>query len=129
MGRMKEYSMEMKKKRLPYDFDLYYDVKYMYEVEMIAKGEPHCSDADGYDLYKMFSDLGMEIPDCLLEFSASVEVERLNRVEELEERVAFLEEEIRWRKELLKSRTQSLYQLIQKAQDAVQDINEEDEEE
>lgn len=46
---------------LPYDFDLLYDIKTMDEVERIAKGEPHCSNAT-YDKYRfvMVGRLGHE---------------------------------------------------------------------
>ena len=50
---------------LPYDFDLLYDVKDMTDVEMIANGEPHRSDATPADLIEMFELLGMVVPICL----------------------------------------------------------------
>jgi len=46
------------------------------------------------------------------------------RIRELEEKVAYLEEEVRWRQELLKSRTETIYQMIQRAQDCLQDLPE-----
>ena len=53
--------------RLPYDFDLHWDVKTMEDVERIANGEGHCSDADGNDLVDLFILHDMEIPECLTE--------------------------------------------------------------
>lgn len=50
------------------DFDLLYDVKTMADVETIAKGEAHCSDADPEELATLFKDLKLPLPDCLSEF-------------------------------------------------------------
>ena len=53
------------KRELPYDFDLVYDIKSMMDIEMIAKGEPHRSDASPSDLVEMFQDLKLPVPKCL----------------------------------------------------------------
>ncbi len=50
---------------LPYDFDLLYDIKHMYEVEAIANGGAHASDATPEDLVKLFDDNKLEVPECL----------------------------------------------------------------
>jgi hypothetical protein len=52
--------------RLPYPFDLLYDVKTMRDVEAIAKGEGHCSDATPDDLIELFIAQDLEVPECLL---------------------------------------------------------------
>jgi len=52
-------------RELPYTFDLHYDIKMMWEIETIAKGEPHCSDASPEDLVELFIEMDMEIPECL----------------------------------------------------------------
>ena len=54
-------------KKLPYDFDLHWDVKSFEEVERIANGEGHCGDATGDDLVDLFEVLDMEVPACLAE--------------------------------------------------------------
>lgn len=60
---MKEYN-DMTK--LHSDFDLIYDLKYMYEVEMVCDGlSPAGTDASPEDLYEMFVDHKMEIPEYL----------------------------------------------------------------
>ena len=51
--------------KLPYVFDLTYDIKTMEDVELIASGEPHCSSASPDDLVNMFIALKMEVPKCL----------------------------------------------------------------
>jgi len=51
--------------KLPYVFDLLYDIKYMYEVESIAKGFPSASDATPEDLVELFERQNMPIPECL----------------------------------------------------------------
>tara|TARA_Y100001960_G_scaffold333950_1_gene442673 strand:+ start:173 stop:472 length:300 start_codon:yes stop_codon:yes gene_type:complete len=56
-----------KEKRLPHDFDLHYDIKYMKEVEAVANDEPHASDATPEDLVELFIAHKMEIPECLRE--------------------------------------------------------------
>lgn len=55
----------MTRRELPYDFDLLYDIKTLYEVGMIAKGEPHCSNASPEDLVELFQKLEMPVPECL----------------------------------------------------------------
>jgi len=51
--------------KLPYKFDLLYDIKYMYEVEQIANGKPSSSDAEPSDLVELFLSLRMKVPHCL----------------------------------------------------------------
>ena len=53
-------------RQLPYEFDLLYDIKYMYEVEKIANDEPSHSDASASDLVELFIKLRMELPKCLV---------------------------------------------------------------
>ncbi len=53
--------------RLPYDFDLLYDIKYMYQVERVCKGLPTGSSATPRELRELFIDLEMELPDFLIE--------------------------------------------------------------
>jgi len=55
-------------RELPYEFDLLYDVKMMYEVESIANGEPSCSDASPEDLVELFIAHKLEMPECLKQF-------------------------------------------------------------
>ena len=43
--------------RLPYPFDLHYDIKHMWEIEAIAKGKPHSSDATPEELVELFIEL------------------------------------------------------------------------
>ena len=50
---------------LPYVFDLLYDVKTMEQVGRIARYEGDCSDATPLDLYELFMQQGMPVPDCL----------------------------------------------------------------
>ena len=52
-------------RELPYDFDLLHDIKMMYQVEAIAKGEPSCSDATPEDLLELFIAHQLPIPACL----------------------------------------------------------------
>ena len=87
---------------LPYDFDLHWDVKDMEQVERIAKEEPDCSDADGYDLYNMFVALEMVVPQCLASFRPTSDyTSRVAvRVSELMDRVKELEEEVRYWEDL-----------------------------
>jgi len=54
--------------RLNFQFDTIYDIKFMYEIEAIAKGEASHSDASPEDLVDMFEDLGETVPDCLSEY-------------------------------------------------------------
>jgi hypothetical protein len=61
------------KERLPYSFDLHYDIKYMSEVEDIAKGNPHSSDATPEDLVELFIELELDVPECLHEAKIYVE--------------------------------------------------------
>ena len=56
--------------RLPYVFDLIWDVKTMAQVEVIANLEADCSDASPYDLYELFESEGMDIPKCLEGFKS-----------------------------------------------------------
>ena len=52
--------------KLPYDFDLMYDLKLMSEVEAVCRGEcPAGTDATPEDLLEMFMLLELEIPECL----------------------------------------------------------------
>lgn len=55
----------MPEERLPYVFDLLYDLKHMDEVKAIAAGEPRASSATPEDLKKLFISQGMEVPECL----------------------------------------------------------------
>lgn len=49
-------------------FDLFYDLKYMYEVEMVCKGQsPAGTNATPYDLLKMFNDYDIEAPKFLVD--------------------------------------------------------------
>ena len=43
-------------------------------------------------------------------------------IQELKHKVSVLEEELRWRRELLKKRTDTLYQMIQRAQDVLSEL-------
>jgi len=52
---------------LPYIFDLYWDVKTYEQVDIIARGEPDCSEATPGDLKKLFIDEGMEVPKSLID--------------------------------------------------------------
>jgi len=56
--------------KLPYVFDLLYDIKHLEEVEIIARGEASHSDADPYELLNLFEKEGLEIPKCLLPFKS-----------------------------------------------------------
>lgn len=55
----------MSSEKLPYSFDLHWDVKTLDDVERIAKGQGHCSSARPEDLVELFLDLEMEVPACL----------------------------------------------------------------
>lgn len=59
---------------LPYDFDLLWDVKDTEDVEMIANGEPHCSDARPEDLVELFIKCEMEVPECLSSVTQTKEI-------------------------------------------------------
>ena len=52
-------------RELPYEFDLLYDIKMMYEIEAVAKGEPSQSDATPENLVDLFIAHKLPIPDCL----------------------------------------------------------------
>lgn len=54
--------------KLPYIFDLLWDVKTYEQVERIAKFEATCSDANPYDLVELFQQENLEIPECLKGF-------------------------------------------------------------
>ena len=54
---------------LPYDFDLLWDIKYQYEVEMICEGKPHSSDVTPEELYEMYIQHELEIPEYLAPFA------------------------------------------------------------
>ena len=51
--------------KLPYDFDLLFDVKTLEDVKIIANYGPHCSDASPQDLANLFITLGLDLPPCL----------------------------------------------------------------
>lgn len=51
--------------KLPYSFDLYWDIKTMEDVEEVANGSFNPSGIDGDDLADEFKKLGLPIPDCL----------------------------------------------------------------
>jgi hypothetical protein len=55
----------MSERNLPYEFDLHWDLKTMDDVEKIAKGEAHHSDATIKDLIDLFELMKMSVPDCL----------------------------------------------------------------
>ena len=59
-------------KRLPYIFDLMYDVKDLEQVSRIANGAPDSSDATPTDLLALFISEGLEIPSCLSEVHSVV---------------------------------------------------------
>jgi hypothetical protein len=48
--------------RVPYEFDLLYDIKEYYEIEMVLKGEPHCSDASPHELEELMEAHGIPFP-------------------------------------------------------------------
>lgn len=51
---------------LPYEFDLLYDIKYMYEVEMVCEGKcPAGTSATPGDLHEMFVRHSMAVPKYL----------------------------------------------------------------
>jgi len=65
---MEEYNRELDMTPLPYSFDLLHDIKHMYEVEMVCKGQhPAGTDATPEDLLEMFIDHKLEIPEYLEE--------------------------------------------------------------
>ena len=51
--------------RLPPDFDCLYDIKTMEDVERIAAGDPHHSNATVDDLIECFITCKLEVPQCL----------------------------------------------------------------
>lgn len=51
--------------RLNFQFYLLYDLKWMSEIESIARGEASHSDASLEDIVDLFNDLGEDIPECL----------------------------------------------------------------
>lgn len=51
-----------------------HDIKFMYEVEAIAKGEASHSDASPEDLVDMFEELKETVPDCLSEFRGTTHI-------------------------------------------------------
>lgn len=74
---------------LPYDFDLYYDIKTMEEVERVFNYEPSSSSASPYDLVRLFKDLGMPLPSF---------VDRATIIARHRCHIAALTEEIEWLK-------------------------------
>lgn len=68
---IKTMSIQNNKDRLSPQFDLLYDLKFMYEVETIANGEGSHSDASPEDLVDLFNELGVEVPECLSSFTGS----------------------------------------------------------
>ena len=50
---------------LPYDFDLLYDIKHMSEIENIASGGAHASNATPEDLVNLFVSNKLDVPQCL----------------------------------------------------------------
>lgn len=51
--------------KLPYDFDLLYDVKSMRDVEDIAAGRPSRCEVTREELIALFKRLDMHVPSCL----------------------------------------------------------------
>ena len=51
--------------KLPYVFDLLFDIKTMSEIERIANGDSSHSDATSQDLIDLFIELNISIPKCL----------------------------------------------------------------
>lgn len=62
--------MSKQERELPYEFDLFYDIKTMKQVQNIAEGKPDCSDAEPEDLVTLFNELELEVPECLKSFNA-----------------------------------------------------------
>jgi len=60
-----EQQAEGEEHKLPYVFDLFFDVKTMEQVERIARGEGDHSSATPYELYEMFEGQNLPIPECL----------------------------------------------------------------
>jgi hypothetical protein len=60
--------------KLPYAFDLLYDIKTMEEVESIARGEPHKSNVRPESLVTLFLELGLEVPSCLEGIPSYIEI-------------------------------------------------------
>lgn len=56
-------------RELPYEFDLLYDIKMMYEVKAVATGEPTHSDATAEELVDLFEQYHIPKPSCLMGFS------------------------------------------------------------
>ncbi len=59
-------------RELPYEFDLMYDIKMMYEVEAVAKGYATGSDATPEELVSLFEKHNIPIPACLVTFSKDI---------------------------------------------------------
>jgi len=54
-----------KLKKLPYEFDLLYDIKTLKDVEDIAHGRPTGCEGSVEDLIKLFKESNLPVPDCL----------------------------------------------------------------
>lgn len=63
-------------RELPYEFDLFFDIKTMQEVEDIATGKPHSSDAEPEELLDLFIKYNLDIPDCLKNFKSKKDSEQ-----------------------------------------------------
>lgn len=54
--------------KLPYDFDLFYDIKTLDQAERIIEGHPDRSSAKPIDVFKMFLLHGLELTPTLLKW-------------------------------------------------------------
>jgi hypothetical protein len=59
---------------LPYSFDLFFDMKFMFQVEQVCNGDHHVcgTHVTPNELYKMFTDHQMEIPHFLKRFATDL---------------------------------------------------------
>lgn len=49
--------------KLPYEFDLLYDVKSVEELHSILLGEPHCTDAQDWELCELAEKFNIPLPE------------------------------------------------------------------
>ena len=49
--------------KLPYKFDLLYDVKSVEELHSILNGEPHCTDANDWELCELAKKHNIALPE------------------------------------------------------------------
>jgi hypothetical protein len=52
-----------KQSRLPYEFDLMWDIKTVEELYDILKGEPHCTDFDAWELVETMQKYYIPLPN------------------------------------------------------------------